>query len=159
MAERVYIETSFVGYLTSRPSRDLVFAGHQQITRDWWETRRQNFELCTSDLVIQEASARDPSAAQERIDILLPMTKVETTSEALALAKELVQMGAMPVKAAEDALHVAICAVQGIPFLLTWNCRHMANAVLRPTIDKTCTNMGFRAPVICTPEELMEPQP
>jgi predicted nucleic acid-binding protein len=155
MAERVYIETSFVGYLTSQPSRDLVVAAHQQITHEWWDTRRASHELCVSQLVIQEASAGDPQAAQERIEAMQAMTLVETSPAALSLAKDLVQAGALPKKAGGDALHIAVAATQGIPYLLTWNCRHMANATMRPVIESVCARNGFKAPIICTPEELM----
>jgi len=94
MPERVYIETTIVSYLTARPSRDVVIAGHQQITHDWWDTRRSDYELCVSQLVLDEAGAGDPQAAQERRAVLQPMLVLETTSEALELAKELVQSGA-----------------------------------------------------------------
>lgn len=159
MAERVYIETSFVGYLTSRPSRDLVVAAHQQITHEWWDTRRAGYELCVSQLVIQEASAGDPQAAQERLEAMQTMqtmTLVETSPAALSLPKDLVHAGALPKKAEDDALHIAVAATQGIPYLLTWNCRHMANATMRPVIESVCARNGFKAPIICTPEELLE---
>lgn len=156
MAERVYIETSFVGYLTSRPSRDLVVAAHQQITHEWWDTRRAGYELCISHLVVQEASAGDPQAAQERLELMQEMTFVEMSPAALSLAKDLVQAGALPKKAEDDALHIAVAATQGILYLLTWNCRHMANATMRPVIESVCAKNGFKAPIICTPEELME---
>jgi hypothetical protein len=159
MADRVYIETTFVSYLTARPSRDVVFAGHQQITREWWDTRRANFELCASQLVVDEAAAGDPQAAQERLEILKDMTLLETTPEALALAKALIRASALPPKAADDALHIAIAATNGVPFLLTWNCRHLANATMRPSIDSVCAAAGLKPPIICTPEELLEAKP
>ena len=159
MAERVYIETTVVSYLTARPSRDVVIAGHQQVTHEWWGVRRSDYELCVSQLVLDEAGAGDPQAAQERLAVLQPMLVLETTSEALGLAKELVQAGALPAKAAGDALHIAIAATKGIPFLLTWNCRHLANAVVRPMIEEVCKGKGFTAPIICTPEELLEAEP
>jgi PIN domain-containing protein len=142
--------------LTARPSRDVVFAGHQQITLEWWDTRRTNFELCVSQLVVDEASAGDPEAARERLEVLKDMTLLETTLEALALAKELIRAGALPTKAADDALHIAVAATNGVPFLLTWNCRHLANATMRPAIDAVCAAKGLKAPIICTPEELWE---
>jgi len=159
MADRVYIETTFVSYLTARPSRDVVFAGHQQITQEWWDTRRTNFELCVSQLVVDEAGAGDPQAARERLEVLKDMTLLETTLEALALAKELIRAGALPPKAADDALHIAVAATNGVSFLLTWNCRHLANATMRPSIDAVCAAKGFTAPIICTPEELLEAKP
>ena len=110
MPQRVYIETTFVSYLTARPSRDVVIAGHQQITHEWWDTRRERYELCVSQLVLGEAGAGDPKAAQERLEVLKHMTLLETTVDALALAKELIQAGAVPAKAAGDALHIAVAA-------------------------------------------------
>ncbi len=156
MAERVYIETTVVSYLTARPSRDVVIAGHQQVTHEWWGTRRQSYELCVSQLVRKEAGAGDSQAAQERLEVLKTMTFLETSDQALDLAKELLQAGALPAKAADDALHIAIAAMNGIPYLLTWNCRHLANAIMRPLIENVCAGKGLKAPIICTPEELLE---
>src|SRR6266699_1662786 len=106
MAERVYIETTVVSYLTARPNRDVVIAGHQQITHEWWDTRRESYELCVGQLVLEEAAAGDPQAAQDRLAVLKPMTVLESTAVALELAKELIQTGALPAKAADDALHI-----------------------------------------------------
>jgi hypothetical protein len=156
MADRVYIETTVVSYLTARPNRDVVIAGHQQTTHDWWDTRRGNYELCISQLVLKEAGAGDLEAAQERLDVLKGMTLLETSAQALELAKELIQAGALPAKAANDALHIAVASMNGIPYLLTWNCRHLANATVRPLIETTCAGKGVKAPIICTPEELLE---
>ena len=157
--ERVYIETTFVSYLTARPSRDLIVAGHQQITHDWWDTRRGDYELCVSQLVLQEAGDGDPQAAQERLDVLATMTMLEIKEEAVELAEELVQTGALPAKAGNDALHIAVAAIHRVPYLLTWNCRHLANATMRAQIESVCASKGFKAPIICTPEEMMEGKP
>jgi len=154
--ERVYIETTFVSYLTARPFRDLIVAGHQQITHDWWETRRKDFELCASQLVFQEAAAGDSEAANERLNVLATMTMLEVNVEAVSLAEGLVRAGALPSKAGNDALHIAIAAVHRVEYLLTWNCRHLANAAMRGQIETACAGKGYKAPVICTPEELME---
>ncbi len=148
-----------VSYLTAWPSRDVVIAGHQQVTHEWWNTRRTSYELCVSQLVLDEAGVGDPQAVQERLLVLRPMLVLETTAEALELAKELLQAGALPAKAASDALHIAVAASKAVPFLLTWNCRHLANAVMRPVIEAVCKAKGFNAPIICTPEELLEAKP
>jgi hypothetical protein len=110
-------------------------------------------------VVLDEAGAGDAVAARERLLMLQPMLVLETTPEALQLAKELLHAGALPAKAANDALHIAIAATKTIPYLLTWNCRHLANAVIRPVIEKVCQAKGFKAPIICTPEELLEAEP
>jgi predicted nucleic acid-binding protein len=156
MKERVYVETTVVSYLTARPSRDLIVAGHQQITRDWWDSRRGDFELCVSQLVFQEAGAGDPEAARERLEVLATMALLELMEAAISLAEELVVAGALPTKAGNDALHIAVAAVHGVPYLLTWNCRHMANATKRSQIENVCAGRQFKAPIICTPEEMME---
>ncbi len=159
MHQRVYIETTFISYLTALPNRDVVIAGHQQITHEWWDKYRGSYELCASLLVLQEAGAGDPEAAKERLDVLETMTLLAVKDEALALAKELVKAGALPAVAVDDALHIAIAATNGVPYLLTWNCRHMANATMRPFIEAVCASNGYKAPIICTPEELLEPKP
>jgi hypothetical protein len=107
-------------------------------------------------LVRKEAGTGDSQAAQERLEVLKTMTLLETSDEALDLAKELIQAGALPAKAADDALHIAVAAMNGIPYLLTWNCRHLANATMRPMIENVCAAKGVKAPIICTPEELLE---
>lgn len=154
IVERVYIETTFVSYLTARPSCDVVIAGHQQSTHEWWDQSRADYELCTSQLVLQEAGAGDPQAAQDRLVILKAMTLLDTTEEAVMLADELMRARALPEKAADDALHIAVAAHQKISYLLTWNCRHMANATMRPVIEAVCASKGYKVPIICTPEEL-----
>ena len=159
MAELVYVETTVVSYLTARPSRDVVIAGHQQITHEWWDTRRESYKLCTSQLILQEAADGDAEAARERLEVLQSMVLLETTDAALTLANELLRAGALPAKAADDAFHIGIAATQGVSYLLTWNCRHLANATMRPLIEAVCASNGFKPPIICTPEELLEAKP
>jgi hypothetical protein len=156
MKPKVYIETTVVSYLTARPSRDVVIAGHQQVTNEWWQTRRENFDLVASQLVVQEAKAGDQTAAQERLTILGTLPLLEVTEAALGLAEELVRAGAMPEKAKVEALHIAVAVTNGIEYLLTWNCRHIANATMRAIIEEVCRAAGFEPAIICTPEELLE---
>lgn len=156
MKAKVYVETSVISYLTSRPSRDVVIAGHQQITRDWWQTQRETFDVVASQLVVQEASAGDPIAAQQRLEVLTAMELLAVTEEALTLAQALVETGPMPLKAAEDALHIALAATSGVEYLLTWNCTHLANATMRREIERICRARGYEPVIICTPEELLE---
>jgi hypothetical protein len=110
-------------------------------------------------LVLQEAGSGDHGAAQERLKILKSMVLLDTTEAAVLLADELVRGRALPEKEEEDALHIATAASQKIPYLLTWNCRHMANATMRPVIEAVCASKGYKAPIICTPEELTKDIP
>ncbi len=155
MAKRtVYVETSVIGYATSRPSRDLVVTARQQLTREWFAGCAQTFDLFVSQLVIREASAGDAVAAAERLVLLEGIPLLAITESAGELADGFVDLGAFPRHASEDALHVAIAAVHGVDFLLTWNFRHIANAAMRHAIEVGCREAGYEPPLICTPEEL-----
>jgi predicted nucleic acid-binding protein len=152
----VYLETSVIGYATSRPSRDLVVAGHQQITREWFAGRARVYDLFISQLVAGEAAGGDKDAAQERSAFLQDIQRLAVTDAAGELAAQLVASGAVPRKASEDALHIAVATVHGVDYLLTWNCKHIANATMRQAIERVCREAGYEPPVICTPEELMD---
>jgi predicted nucleic acid-binding protein len=149
----VYVETSIVSYLTARSSRDLVIAAHQQVTREWWASRRR-FALFHSQFVVDEAGTGDGKAAAERLEALRGATLLSVTEEAILLASDLVVGHGLPANARVDALHVAIAAVHGMAFLLTWNCKHIANASTRHRIEELCRAAGFEAPILCTPLEL-----
>jgi len=154
MKQKLYMETTIPSYLTSRPSRDLIIAGHQQVTKEWWEKRRGAFEIYIAQLVIDEASAGDPDAARERILAVRDFTLLDITPEVGHLASANLASGVLPRKAATGAAHIALAAVHGIDFLLTWNCVHIANAVIAKDIAKICRQYDWESPVICTPEEL-----
>lgn len=153
MKPKAYIETSIVSYLTGWQSRDLVLAAHQQVTRDWW-ANRGDFDLFASQFVLDEAAAGDEGAAASRLTALADVAVLEVTEDAIVLAGRLVTGGGLPSQARVDALHVAMAAVHGMDYLLTWNCRHIANATLRGKIEELCREAGFEPPTICTPLEL-----
>jgi hypothetical protein len=150
----VYIETTVPSYLTAWPSRDVVRAGEQQVTRDWW-ARRDRYELRVSSLVLLECGAGDPDAAAARLAVLAGIPVLLQMPEAEVLAAELLRGVPLPPQAAADALHIAVAAVHGVSYLVTWNCAHIANATLRPRIEAMCRRSGYEPPVICTPQELL----
>jgi hypothetical protein len=150
---RVYVETSILSYLTALPSRDVVQAARQQVTIDWW-VHRDLFDLFVAEPVLAEARRGDPAAAARRLAAADGIVVLSGAAEAEALASALIKRAAMPPKAVIDAAHVAIAAVHRIDFLLTWNCTHIANAVMRPRIEAVCRENGFQPPIICTPDEL-----
>ena len=151
----VYIETSVVSYLTARPSANLLSAAKQRMTVEWWEERRERFDLKISDLVLEEARKGHPDAATLRLYALLEIPVLETNDRILKLSEALLEEGALPAKAFYDAVHVAAAAFHSIDFLLTWNCRHIDNAEIKPVIRDVCEHSGYRYPEICTPQELM----
>jgi predicted nucleic acid-binding protein len=156
MKPKVYLETSIISYLTSRPSRDLIIAANQQITQEWWQFRQDAFELYVSELVIQEASAGDKTAAKQRLQTLEGIPELRLSEEIVVLAEKLIKDGALPQNAVEDALHIAIATLNGVDYLLTWNFKHLANATMRYKIEGVCRLLGYEPPVICTPQELWE---
>ena len=155
MKKRVYLETSVISYLCSRPSRDLITAANQQISREWWERRHLDFELVASRYVWIEASAGDPSAAQARLALLTGIAELPISPLVEPLAEALCMRDALPAKARLDALHVVAAAVAGVDYLLTWNCTHIANAETLPRVETVCRQEGFEPPRICTPLELL----
>ena len=155
MNPTLYLETTVPSYLTAWPSRDLIRAGHQQITKEWWEKRRAGFDIYISQFVLDEAAAGDAEAARERLAALQGLPLLDLTDQVVDLAGALKTSLALPEKAVTDAAHIAIAAVHGTHFLLTWNCTHIANAEMFVGIGKACQERGFSCPVNCTPEELM----
>ncbi|MEI7729023.1 MAG: type II toxin-antitoxin system VapC family toxin [Verrucomicrobiota bacterium] len=155
MKPKLYLETTVPSYLTAWPSRDLIRAGHQQITKEWWQTRRNGFDIYISQFVLDEVTAGDADAANERLSALQNLPLLDLTDDVIELAEALTTSLVLPHKAVTDAAHIAIAAVHGMHFLLTWNCKHIANAEMFGTIQKVCQERGFQCPVICTPEELM----
>ena len=129
---------------------------NREVTLEWWEVRRSDFELYISEFVIAEISRGDPEAAKRRLEAIADISELEATEEARVLGKALILEGPIPPKAEIDAYHIAIAAVNGMDYLLTWNCTHIANAVMRAKIEMVCRRYGYEPPVICTPQELME---
>lgn len=153
--KKVYIETSIVSYLTARPSSDLLAAAWQKVTVDWWDTQRHRFELFASDIVIDEAGRGGSDAAKRRLEVLSGIPVLALTEEVVSFSEMLIQKGGVPRKAIGDSLHIAVAAVHGVDYLLTWNYRHIDNAEAKPIIRRICLESNYGYPEICTPQELM----
>ncbi len=154
MKSTVYIESSIISYLASIPSRDVVIAGRQAISHDWWENHKHRFELRISILVEEEISRGDPTAAKLRIDRIAEIPSLSISDESTKLAELLLSHGAIPKGSEEDALHIVIAAAQGADYLLTWNFKHINNAETRSAIIELVESCGYTCPQICSPEEL-----
>ena len=151
----VYIETSIVSYLASRQTRDLLVTAHQQLTRTWWDSNRNRFQTFVSPVVLSEASRGNPDAAERRLSYIKDISVLEIVPKAIELTSILLREGALPATAQNDAAHIAIAAVHDIDYLLTWNCRHIDNAEMKPIIRSVILKRKYNCPEICTPEELM----
>ncbi|GDY22106.1 hypothetical protein LBMAG56_34530 [Verrucomicrobiota bacterium] len=155
MKPKVYIETTVVSYLTARATRDPIVAGNMRHSKNWWENERGKFDVYVSDAVIVEASEGDRDAVRRRMAFLSPLPALVTDNLARELARFVMASMVLPAKAEVDALHLAIAAVNGMDYLLTWNCRHLNNAFLKPKLEGLCQARGYVCPNICTPAELI----
>ena len=154
--KKVYVETSVISYLASRTSRGVLTLAMQKMTADWWSNRRWDFDVYVSELVFDESRRGDADAVRRRMVILKEIGTLAVNDSVTALAKKLVAEGALPTRAVDDAMHVALAAAHGMDYLLTWNCRHIDNAELKPLIRSVCAIAGYSCPEICSPQELME---
>lgn len=155
MKETVYIETSLVGYLTARPSNNLILMANLEITRRWWDTRRSQFTLYISQVVLDEAAQGDAEMASKRLNILQNLSVLELTEDIQDLGMQFLTRSNLPSKASDDAIHIATATVHGLDYLLTWNCKHIANAQIQKKLTEICRDFGYELPIICTPYELM----
>ncbi|MBN1515709.1 type II toxin-antitoxin system VapC family toxin [Candidatus Sumerlaeota bacterium] len=155
MKKSVYIESSIPSYLTARLSRDIRTAGWQQVTMQWWDECRCEYDLFTSELVIAEISAGDEEAVERRLRAMDGINELPIDDAVETLAEELIKRGALPNTAQADAIHISVAAIQEIDYLLTWNCRHINNAAMKPAMRTACADLGCCCPEICTPLELL----
>jgi hypothetical protein len=152
----LYIETSIVSYLAARPSRDPVTLRNQQLTHEWWDTRREEYELFTSAEVLHESALGDPEMAKRRLALLSRLGILLPSDLITGIGEALLKGVPLPSQAKTDALHIAFAAVYGMAYLLTWNCKHIANPRLQGRIGRIVYRLGYPLPVLCTPEELLE---
>ena len=155
MKPSVYLETSIISYLAARPSRDPLIAAHQQVTRDWWTTAPNRYELFISEAVVEEVGGGDQDAASKRLALVAGIPSLLVTPENIRLGQRIAREASLPTKAGIDALHVAIAADHRIGLLLTWNCKHIASPTFRPRIESVCRAAGLTPPEITTPYEML----
>jgi len=151
----VYIETSIVSYLRQRPSGQVVAAARQWLTRRWWDCERHKYELVTSQYVLDEAARGDPTQAAERLQALADIPLLQLTPEIAHIGQEILSRAILPSTAQVEALHIAAVAFHETDYLLTWNCRHIANAQILPKIREFLSELGCAVPMVCTPEEMV----
>lgn len=153
---RIYIESTIPSYVVARPARDLLQAARQQLTRDWWELKRTEHELFTSQVVLDEIGGGEPAMAEERLALMNGIPLLRGSDDAEALTERIVAARVLPQQANRDAAHIALATVHRMDMLLTWNCWHIANARIQARLRQLAEAAGFTLPVICTPEELLE---
>ncbi|NJM76469.1 MAG: type II toxin-antitoxin system VapC family toxin [Acaryochloridaceae cyanobacterium RU_4_10] len=155
MSETVYIETSILGYLTARSTKDLILAANIEITKDWWESRRGAFNLYSSEAVLTEVAQGDAEIAAQRLEILRDFPLLALNQSVQGLAAQFLARSNLPPKAKVDAIHIAAATVHSMDYLLTWNCKHIANAQIQGKLAEISLDFGYVLPILCTPNELM----
>jgi hypothetical protein len=156
MKKRIYLETTVVSYLTAKPSRDIMVAGHQDATREVWPQLYSKYESYISALVFEEAGKGDPGQAHMRLTAIESFPMLDVDEEARFLAEKIILRKAVPAEYPEDALHIAIAAVNGAEVILTWNFAHLNNPFTRKLVRRVVEGEGYECPEICSPEELLE---
>jgi predicted nucleic acid-binding protein len=156
MKKRIYVETTVVSYFAAKPSRDLLVAGHQEATRELWPHLGGQYEAYVSALVYEEAGKGDPEQARARLAAMKPFRMLDVADEARLLAERILAGKGVPSEHPEDALHIAVAAINGVDVLITWNFAHLNNPFTRMMIRQIVENQGFPCPEICSPEELLE---
>jgi predicted nucleic acid-binding protein len=155
MTESLYLETSIIGYLTVRQSTNLIIAANAAITQNWWDTRRKQFTLYISEVVLEEVGRGDVEIATKRLEILRDLPLLEINEAVEELARQFLAKSNLPAKASDDALHIALATVYKLNYLLTWNCKHIANAQIQKKLSQISSQYGYELPIICTPYELI----
>ena len=154
--KKVYVETTVVSDATALPARDIVQLGRQVVTREWWATAAERFELYSSSVVAKEVRKGDPEAAKRRVEALSGIPELDVSSKELSLAKKLIDGKAVPKEYPDDALHIAIATIQGMDYLVSWNFKHITNGHTIPLVERICREEGYVCPCICTPQMLQE---
>ncbi len=156
MKRKLYMETTVLSYFTARPSRDLLVAGHQEATRELWPSLTRDYDTYVSALVYEEAARGDAGQAAKRLAAIKPFRMLDIDKDARMLAKKIVADKGIPSEYPEDALHIAVAAINGIAVVVTWNFAHLSNPFTRMIVRQVVENQGYTCPEICSPEELLE---
>jgi hypothetical protein len=122
----------------------MPMARHQLITCLWWNAYRSRFAVYASERVLDEASQGDSQSAQKRLDVIAVLSTAVVTQAAKDLAKLILLEAHLPAKAKADAEHIAIAAANGMDYLLTWNCKHLANPQITPKVARSCRRASAR---------------
>lgn len=150
----VYLETTVPSYVAAKPSRDLIVAAHQQITREWWQDARERFELFISEAVVAEIRLGDPEASARRLQFVQDLPRLQLNDDVRSLVRLYDEKLGLPTQAKVDVLHIAFAVGHGMDYLLTWNCAHIANGEVIRRLQEVNREIDQVTPIILTPEEL-----
>ncbi len=156
MKQSVYLETTIISYLAARPSRDLIVAGHQQITLEWWEKVSPKCQCYVSEVVIEESEKGDIEVSKKRLDLISDFQVLAVNEEIKKIASIFFEHLRIPEKSRLDSFHLATACWYKMDYLLSWNCKHIVSGSVRKLLNEINEELKIYIPIICTPEELME---
>ena len=156
MKPRIYIETTVISYLAARPARDVVSLARQEMSRQFWAWAPTVYELCCSQLTVDEAAKGDESAAQRRLGYAKQCTLLPDNLLAEELAQNLIRIKAVPATEPEDAAHIAIATVAQMKCLVSWNFSHMVGPQAKRQLERAIVSLGYEPCLLATPEEIFE---
>src|SRR5256885_3759742 len=143
----VYVETTIPSYLKAWPSSVPKIAEQQDLTRLWWQNSRSWYDLYISEVVLAEIRSGDATAAKERMEAVDGLPELSLSEPARGLAKDYLRLLQIPLSAAPDALHLALTVISEIEYLLTWNCKHLANPRVMRAITAENTRRALFVPL------------
>lgn len=156
MKPRIYVESSVISYAASRKSRNALTAYRQELTQRWWTRALAMFALETSTIVQFEIAAGDPAAAKKRLTLFASITVLALHDEIAAVAERLMQENLIPRSEPEDAAHIAQATLTGVDYIVTWNFSHMVGPHAKYRLVQSIERWGYKAPLLATPEEILE---
>jgi hypothetical protein len=154
--EKVYIESTIPSYYASDESNDIFILSHQRITQKWWDNYKSNYQLFISDIVLEEVKQGDPIYSKKRLDLIKDIELLVLNPSIKELVNNYVAFFNLNENVIRDIFHIAFTVFYEIDYLITWNCKHIANAHFIKQLLNYNLDNGLFLPTICTPEELME---
>ncbi|MEN9670343.1 MAG: hypothetical protein RL018_620 [Pseudomonadota bacterium] len=152
----IYIETTVISYLASRPSRDIVSLARQELSHEFWSWGSNVYRFCSSDLVRDEISKGDPAVALRRQNFLEQCEMLPLAPQTAELAQQLIALKAVPATEPEDAAHIALATLAKAKYIVSWNFAHMVSPQAKRRLESTLVTLGYIAPLLATPEEIYE---
>ena len=154
MRRSVYIETTIPSfYYEVREEPEMI--ARRESTRRWWKEESANYDLVTSAFVVGELQEGDYPGRVEALKLANSIALLEIVPEIQTIVSVYVARLLMPSADLGDAYHLAVASYYGVHFLLTWNCRHLANANKVRHMQAVNAELGLSVPIVTTPDLLL----
>ena len=154
MKSKIYIETSVVSHCVAKHSENIRILANQLSTEKMWDILSE-YDVYISDIVIEESRQGSNNQAFDRLNAIKNFQVLNTTDDEINLANVLLSKNALPAKCQDDALHIAIAAINNIAFIVTLNFKHINNPFMKNKIREIIKEEGYNCPVLCSPEEFI----